>query len=75
MTQAKSRPDKGVILLSWLVPITYLIHIAEEYWGGEGYPVVHLPAARGLSSAEQIPGGPGHRVYSGYPRNDPGPPV
>jgi hypothetical protein len=22
---------------SWLFPITYLLHIAEEYWGGEGY--------------------------------------
>ena len=21
----------------WLFPLTYLIHIAEEYWGGEGY--------------------------------------
>ena len=21
----------------WLFPTTYLIHIAEEYWGGEGY--------------------------------------
>ena len=21
----------------WLIPLTYLIHIAEEYWGGEGY--------------------------------------
>ena len=21
----------------WLFPFTYLIHIAEEYWGGEGY--------------------------------------
>ena len=21
----------------WLFPVTYVIHIAEEYWGGEGY--------------------------------------
>lgn len=21
----------------WLFPLTYLIHIAEEYWGGEGF--------------------------------------
>jgi len=21
----------------WLFPMTYLVHIAEEYWGGEGY--------------------------------------
>ena len=22
----------------WLFPVTYLVHIAEEYWGGEGFP-------------------------------------
>lgn len=38
MIQAKTRPDNPVNFLSWLVPLTYLIHIAEEYWGGEGYP-------------------------------------
>lgn len=26
----------------WVFPITYLIHIAEEYWGGEGYPAYIL---------------------------------
>ena len=26
----------------WVFPITYLIHIAEEYWGGEGYPAYLL---------------------------------
>jgi hypothetical protein len=37
----------------WLFPVTYLIHIAEEYWGGEGYTAylyrlrgVHLSTAR-----------------------------
>jgi hypothetical protein len=37
----------------WLFPVTYLIHIAEEYWGGEGYSAylyrlrgVHLSTAR-----------------------------
>lgn len=37
----------------WAFPITYLIHIAEEYWGGEGYMAylyrirgVHLSTAR-----------------------------
>ena len=55
MTKAKSRPDKAVSLLSWLMPLTYLIHIAEEYWGGEGYPAyiyrvrgVYLPPSRFL---------------------------
>jgi hypothetical protein len=38
MTQAKTRPDNAVNLLSWLIPLTYVIHIAEEYWAGEGYP-------------------------------------
>ena len=40
-------------LLSWLLPVTYLIHIVEEHWGGEGYPAylmrsrgVHLSPAR-----------------------------
>ena len=23
----------------WLIPATYLVHIAEEQWGGEGFPV------------------------------------
>jgi len=23
----------------WLFPLTYLLHLAEEYWGGEGFPV------------------------------------
>lgn len=40
----------------WLFPVTYLIHIAEEYWGGEGYSAyllrlrdVHLSPARFLA--------------------------
>ena len=39
----------------WVFPITYLIHIAEEHWGGEGYPAyilrlrgVHMSTARFL---------------------------
>jgi uncharacterized protein with HXXEE motif len=38
MTLPKALSDHAVNLLSWLIPVTYLIHIAEEYWGGEGYP-------------------------------------
>jgi len=26
----------------WIFPLTYLIHVAEEYWGGEGYPAYIL---------------------------------
>lgn len=54
MTPAKFRLDKAN-LLSWLIPLTYLVHIAEEYWGGEGYPAyiyrlrgVYLPPSRFL---------------------------
>ncbi|HKP46491.1 MAG TPA: HXXEE domain-containing protein [Pyrinomonadaceae bacterium] len=46
-------PLGAVDFWSWLFPVTYLIHIAEEYWGGEGYPAyllrvrgVHLTAGR-----------------------------
>jgi Protein of unknown function with HXXEE motif len=45
----------AIRILSWLFPLTYLIHIAEEYWGGEGYPAylfrlrgVHLTPTRFL---------------------------
>ena len=45
-----------IALWSWLFPITYLIHFAEEYWGGEGYSAyllrlrgVHLSPARFLT--------------------------
>ena len=44
---------KVIFLLSVLFPLTYLIHIAEEYWIGEGYLSylyrirgVHMSAAR-----------------------------
>jgi hypothetical protein len=23
---------------AWLFPLTYALHLAEEYWGGEGFP-------------------------------------
>jgi uncharacterized protein with HXXEE motif len=34
-------------LWSWLFPITYLLHICEEYWGGEGYSA-YLLRLRGI---------------------------
>ena len=57
----KTRPrrltDKSIYLWSWIFPLTYLIHIAEEYWGGEGYSAyifrirgVHLSPARFLAA-------------------------
>jgi hypothetical protein len=30
--------DRATVFWSWLFPLSYLVHIAEEYWGGEGYP-------------------------------------
>lgn len=55
MTPTNSRPLRTISVLSWLFPITYLIHIAEEFWGGEGYTAyiyrlrgVHLSPARFL---------------------------
>ena len=48
-------PDLTITIWSWLFPATYLIHIAEEYWGGEGYSAyllrlrgVHLSPTRFL---------------------------
>lgn len=43
------------IIWPWLFPSTYLLHIAEEYWGGDGYSAylsktkgVDLPSGRFL---------------------------
>ena len=40
-------PDKSITLWSWLFPITYVIHIGEEFYGGEGYPA-YLKRLRGV---------------------------
>ena len=47
--------DRSTVLWSWLFPLSYLIHIAEEFWGGEGYPAyilrlrgVHMTTTRFL---------------------------
>jgi hypothetical protein len=39
--------NTSITFWSWLFPITYLMHIAEEYWGGEGYPA-YLLKLRGV---------------------------
>ena len=36
-----------VTLWSWLFPVIYLLHIAEEHWGGGGY-CAHLAHAKGV---------------------------
>jgi uncharacterized membrane protein HdeD (DUF308 family) len=40
-------PDTTITIWSWLFPVTYLIHIAEEYWGGGGYSA-YLLRLRGV---------------------------
>ncbi|HET6668633.1 MAG TPA: hypothetical protein VFH15_00245, partial [Pyrinomonadaceae bacterium] len=45
-----SMPDNSassVVLWSWLFPLTYIIHIGEEFYGGEGYPA-YLKRLRGV---------------------------
>lgn len=56
MTNRTNSPSaKATNFWLWVFPVTYLIHIAEEYWGGEGYPAyllklrgVHMSATRFL---------------------------
>jgi hypothetical protein len=56
MKASKNHPSDALgNFLLLLFPLTYLIHIAEEYWGGEGYPAyilrlrgVHLSTTRFL---------------------------
>ncbi len=43
----RSGQDKTLAILSVLLPLTYLIHIAEEYWLGEGY-LAYLYRIRGV---------------------------
>jgi hypothetical protein len=38
----KNKSFSYTAVLLWLFPLTYLLHIAEEYWGGEGYPAYLL---------------------------------
>lgn len=41
------KPAPSVTLWSWVFPVTYVIHIAEEFFGGEGYPA-YLKRLRGV---------------------------
>jgi hypothetical protein len=54
-SQTTSPSTAAITLWLWVFPVTYLIHIAEEYWGGEGYPAyilrlrgVHMSTTRFL---------------------------
>jgi hypothetical protein len=40
--------DSSKSIWLWLFPIVYVIHISEEYWGGEGY-TAHLARTRGIT--------------------------
>lgn len=31
-------PSRVRETVAWLFPLTYVLHLAEEYWGGEGFP-------------------------------------
>lgn len=49
--------DWKTVLWSWLFPLSYVVHIAEEYFGGEGYPAyilrlrgVHMSTGRFLAA-------------------------
>ena len=42
MNQSNPPSARAINFWLWLFPITYLIHIAEEYWVGEGYPAYIL---------------------------------
>jgi hypothetical protein len=44
--QTNSPSAAAINLWLWVFPVTYLIHIAEEYWGGEGYPAYILRLRR-----------------------------
>jgi hypothetical protein len=47
MTDEK-RYDMSVLIWSWLIPLAYLIHICEEYWGGGGYSA-YMARVRGVN--------------------------
>jgi hypothetical protein len=43
----EKRYDRSVLIWSWLLPLAYLIHISEEYWGGGGYSA-YMARVRGV---------------------------
>jgi len=64
--------DRATILWSWLFPLSYLIHIAEEYWGGEGLSSVHPPHQRCAYVNGAVSGSAERGIYPGYNRRDTG---
>jgi len=54
-TSRRVPSEPSLTVWSWIFPVTYLLHIAEEYWVGGGYPAyilrlrgVHLSSTRFL---------------------------
>lgn len=47
MDNENALSDRSLTFWSWLFPLTYLLHIAEELWGGEGYSA-YLKRLRGV---------------------------
>ncbi|HEY7785595.1 MAG TPA: HXXEE domain-containing protein [Pyrinomonadaceae bacterium] len=45
--------DTSVTFWSWLFPITFLMHFAEEYWFGGGY-IAYLKQTHGIDLPEKI---------------------
>ena len=44
----ETRFDRWETLLLWLFPVTFLVHIAEEYWGGGGFSA-YISRTRGVN--------------------------
>jgi Protein of unknown function with HXXEE motif len=44
----ENRSDRTLAILPWLFPLTYLLHIAEEYWGGGGFSA-YMARTRGVN--------------------------
>lgn len=49
----ETRADKRDLLLLCLFPATYLLHIAEEYWGGEGFSA-YVARTRGVNLSPSL---------------------
>ncbi|HKO63045.1 MAG TPA: HXXEE domain-containing protein [Pyrinomonadaceae bacterium] len=47
MPEQEPTPRIPAVPWLWLFVITYVVHVAEEYWGGEGYSV-HLMESKGV---------------------------
>lgn len=44
----ETHPEKTPGILPWLFPLTLLLHLAEEYWGGGGFSA-YIERTRGIN--------------------------